>query len=574
MLSKKALAFVVIVLLAVGGGPAVLAVEASQAADTKPSDVKPADAKAADADKSADKAVDKADEEPVLSVTAHSVTVDGKVIKYHATAGYMVVKVEEGKPLPVTTQGRRGLDADSTSGDGGKDDSPKFKDGVKAVSKIFFVAYTLDDAGDPATRPITFLFNGGPGSSSMWLHMGSVAPRRAVLTEEGESLPPPYRMMDNEDTWLDKTDLVFIDPVSTGFSRPMPKEDVKQFHGLKEDIASVGEFIRLYTTRNTRWASPKLMLGESYGTTRAAGLTEYLQSRYGLYLNGVILVSSGLNFEALNFTPQNDLPYITFLPSYATAAWYHKKLSPEMQAKSLEEIASEARSFATGEYTQVLVHGDAASEKEKAHAAVELSRFTGIPANEFLLRRLRLTDFQFFTRLLLADGKYLGRLDARFTGLTYNPGDTDPSGYYDPAEEALEPAFSSGFNDYIRRELKFESDLPYEDLTDVSPWNYGDPYNGFPNTADDLRRAMTRNPYLKVWVTCSYYDLATPFFAAENVIASMNLDPAIRSNVRFTYYASGHMLYIRNSVRAKFRSDFLSFLNDATSQPVIHASAP
>ena len=228
-----------------------------RAADApKADEPKVPDAKSADADKSvADKADTKAEADPPLSITAHSVAVDGNVIKYHATAGYMIVKIEEGKPLPTTTQAARGRDPDPGAAAIDKEDAPKFKDGVKAVAKIFYVAYTLDDVTEPAKRPITFLFNGGPGSSSMWLHMGSVAPRRAVMTDDGESPPPPYRLMDNESTWLDKTDLVFIDPVSTGYSRPMPKEDVKQFHGLKEDIASVGDFIRLYTSRNTRWLS-------------------------------------------------------------------------------------------------------------------------------------------------------------------------------------------------------------------------------------------------------------------------------------------------------------------------------
>ena len=198
---------------------------------------------------------------------------------------------------------------------------------------------------DPASRPLTFAFNGGPGSASVWLHMAAMAPRRANLTDEGEAPPPPYGLTDNESTWLDRTDLVFVDPVSTGYSRPMPKEDPKQFHGLKEDIASVGDFIRLYTSRNARWLSPKIVLGESYGTTRAAGLSDYLQNRYGLYLNGIILVSSVLSFQTLEFTPQNNDPYVGFLPTYATAAWYHKKLGPDLQAKSVREVAAAAGSL-------------------------------------------------------------------------------------------------------------------------------------------------------------------------------------------------------------------------------------
>jgi len=508
-------------------------------------------------------------EEPPLSVTAHSITVGGKILKYHATAGYIVLKEEEGKSL-VKEAGQK-PPGDTTA----ETESSKTKDGLKPKAKIFFVAYTLDDAGDPATRPLTFAFNGGPGSSSVWLHMASVAPRRADLTDEGEAPPPPYGLTDNESTWLDLTDLVFIDPVSTGYSRPVAKEDAKQFHGLKEDIASVGDFIRLYASRNTRWLSPKFILGESYGTTRAAGLSDYLQDRYGLYFNGIILVSSALNFQALQFSPQNNDPYIQFLPSYAASAWYHKKLPADLQAKSVAEVVAAARTFAANDYTTALGRGDLLSAAEKTRLAGELSRLSGLPASDILLWQLRIKDEQFFTHLLRAEGKMLGRLDARFSGFRYEPG-ADALGNqqeYDPSSEAVNGPLGAAFNDYVRRELQFESDLPYELETDVEPWNFGDAENGFPNTVENLRRAMTRNPYLKIWVTCSYYDLATPFFAAESVVASMNLNPAIRANLRFSYYESGHMLYIHKPSRVKFKADFEAFLKDATSQAPVHSAA-
>ena len=406
--------------------------------------------------------------------------------------------------------------------------------------------------------------------------MASVAPRRASLTDEGEAPPPPYQLTDNESTWLDSTDLVFIDPVSTGYSRPVAKEDPSQYHGLKEDIASVGDFIRLYTSRNTRWLSPKFILGESYGTTRAAGLSDYLQNRYGFYLNGIILVSSALNFQALDFTPQNNEPYIQFLPSYAASAWYHKKLPADLQAKSLAEVVAAARVFAANDYAPALGRGDLLSTADKQHLAGELSRFTGLPANDILQWKLRIKDVQFFTHLLRGEGKMLGRFDARFSGFRYEPG-TDVTGYqdweYDPSDEAVTGPLGAAFNDYVRRELQFESDIPYELVADVQPWNFGDAANGFPNTAEDLRKAMTRNPYLKIWVTCSYYDLATPFFGAENVIAAMNLEPSIRANLRFSYYESGHMLYIHKPSRVKFKADFEAFLKDALNQQPVHTTA-
>jgi carboxypeptidase C (cathepsin A) len=414
----------------------------------------PAEPKPADAEK----AEVKADVEPPPSVTAHTITVDGKALKYHATAGYLVLKEEEGKlPAPPAQYGSDPSPEQNGRAEG-KEEAAKSKDGLKPKAKVFFVAYTLDDVADTSKRPVTYLFNGGPGAASIWLHMGSVAPRRAILTDEGEAPPPPYQLADNESTWLDRTDLVFIDPVSTGYSRPMPKESAKQFHGLKEDIASVGDFIRLYTSRNARWLSPKFIMGESYGTTRAAGLSDYLQTRYGFYVNGIILVSSVLYFETNRFTPQNDEPYVSFLPSFATAAWYHHKLSPAMQAKSVAEIAQEARDFATNDYARALRQGDAVSAQERQHIAEELSRFTGIVASEFKLLRLRMTDGMFFQRLLLAEGRYLGRYDARFTGPSYVPGNIGDWEQYDPSFEAVGPVFNAVFNDYIRRELRFESD--------------------------------------------------------------------------------------------------------------------
>jgi carboxypeptidase C (cathepsin A) len=400
-----------------------------------------------------------------------------------------------------------------------------------------------------------------------------VARCRANLTDEGEAPPPPYQLTDNESTWLDRTDLVFIDPVSTGYSRPVAKEDASQYHGLKEDIASVGDFIRLYTSRNTRWLSPKFILGESYGTTRAAGLSDYLQNRYGLYFNGIILVSSALNFQALEFAPQNNDPYIQFLPSYAASAWYHKKLPADLQAKSVTDVVAAARTFAGGEYATALGRGDQLTADDKSRLAGEISRFTGLPASDILLWKLRIKDTQFFTHLLRGEGKMLGRLDARFSGVRYEPGTDGSNDDYDPSDEAVSGPIGAAFNDYVRRELQFESDIPYELETEVEPWNFGDAAGGFPNTAEDLRKAMTRNPYLKIWVTCSYYDLATPFFGAENVVASLNLDPAIRANLRFSYYESGHMLYIHKPSRVKFKADFEAFLKDALNQPPIHSAA-
>lgn len=509
--------------------------------------------------------------EPVLSVTEHTLTVGGKTLKYHATTGYMLLKEEEGKPLtPGSTPSAAPAGGAGAETGAGKDDQDA-RDGLKAKAKIFFTAYTLDGVSDPATRPLTFVFNGGPGSASIWLHMAAMAPRRAALTDEGEAPPPPYQLVDNESTWLDLTDLVFIDPVSTGYSRTLPKESPDQFHGLREDIASVGDFMRLYVSRNARWLSPKFIAGESYGTTRAAGLADYLQNRYGLYLNGIVMISSVLSFQTLEFAPQNIDPYIGFVPTFAVTAWYHHKLPPDLQAKTLEEVAGLAREFGGGDYLLALARGDQLPAAEKQRVAEQLSRFTGLPAAFCLQRKLRVTDSMFFSHLLEDQDKLVGRLDSRFTGLRYEPGTDGVE--YDPSGEAVTGPLTAAFNDYVRRELKFETDIPYEALTNVYPWNFGDAGAGFPNTAEDLRRAMTRNPYLKVWVTCSYYDAATPFFAAENVVAAMNLDPSVRANLSFTYYPSGHMLYIHQPSNRQFKADFAAFLESALHQQPVRAAA-
>jgi carboxypeptidase C (cathepsin A) len=548
--SRRALSLSLISLLACAP---LSAQEKPAAAPDKPAAAeKPADTEKSDKDKEEKEKPD-ADAEPAPVVTEHSVVVNGKSLSYHATAGYIVLKAE------------------GEGGDKDKDDKPKFKDDVKPKAKVFFIAYTLDGATEPGSRPLTFCFNGGPGSSSVWLHMGAMAPRRAKLTDDGEAPPPPYQLVDNESTWLDDTDLVFIDPVSTGFSRPMPGESANQFHGLQEDIASVGDFIRLYTTKNGRWLSPKIVLGESYGTTRAAGLSDYLQNRYGLYLNGIVLVSSVLDFRTLVNSPQNDAPYVAFLPSFATSAWYHKKLPEDLQSKSVEEVAALARDFAGSDYTLALSRGDALGREDSQRVATELAHLTGLSSDWWQQRKLRVTDNLFFTQLLKPEGKIIGRFDSRFTGLRYEPGTDD--GEWDPSDEAVSGPLTAAFNDYVRRELKFESELSYETLTNVFPWDFGSGINGFPNTAEDLRHAMIRNPYLKVWVTCSYYDLATPFYGAEQAVASLNLDPSVRANLRFSYYEAGHMLYIHAPSRAKFKSDYEAFLHDAIAQQQVHTAA-
>lgn len=497
---------------------------------------------------------------PPPIVTDHMLTLPGGVtLKYKAITGYLLLRdAAEGSKAESPGKEQPGHpekeEVDPTKG--------------KPKAQVFFVAYTLEDGSDPSTRPITFAFNGGPGSASLWLHMGALGPRRTVLSDNGEALPPPYKIADNDSTWLDRTDLVFIDPVSTGFSRPAPGENAAQFHGYKEDIAAVGDFIRLWTSRYARWASPKFIVGESYGTTRAAGLSDYLEDRYGLYLNGIVLLSSALKYQTIDFGSGNDVPYPLYLPSYTAAAWYHKRLSPEMQQKSLAEVIAEAESFAATEYLVGLARGDTLPANDRGRLGNELARLTGLDPKYLEQQNLREPAERFFYDLLKDENRSIGRFDSRFTGIRNKPGTDGPDS--DPSFFAVSGPFTATFNEYLRHELKYESDLLYETLANVEPWNFSK--DEYLDVAADLKTAMNRNPYLRVLVCCGYYDLATPYFAARRVVQEMNLDSSIRNNIQLAYYESGHMVYIHAPSRKKFKSDFEQFLNSAlNTAPVNNA---
>ena len=490
----------------------------------------PASAQAAkDADKAGAEKEKKGESDkpaPPPVVTTHEISIAGKPLRYTATAGYLPMKDEEGK--------------------------------LKA--NIFFTAYTKDGA-DPGRRPITFAFNGGPGSSSVWLHLGALGPRRVVMADEGWALAPPYRLADNPDTWLAFTDLVFIDPVTTGFSRPAPGEKPEQFHGLTEDIQSVGDFIRLYATRYQRWASPKFLAGESYGTTRAAGLSGYLQGRYGMYLNGITLVSSVLNFQTISFGSGNDLPYIMFLPSETAAAWYHKKLSPELE-NDFDAAIAEARKFATGDYALALLAGDRLPADRRAAIGRTLARLTGISPDFIERHDLRINAGDFFAELLRAEGNTIGRLDARFT----RPAIPDSDGGFaeDPSYEAIYGTYTALLNGYLRSDLKYENDIPYEILTGrVSPWKF--PEGRYPEVAATLRDAMVQNPSLKVFVAAGYYDFATPFFGAEYTVDHLGLPPALRGNVTLDHFPAGHMMYIQKSSLERLAKDVEGFYEKSST---------
>jgi carboxypeptidase C (cathepsin A) len=459
----------------------------------------------------------------------HSLKIGGQEIKYTATAGTILLKLEDGTPK----------------------------------ASIFYVAYTKDDVSDAGQRPITFSFNGGPGSSSVWLHLGAFGPRRVQMGDAGALLPPPYKLVDNDASLLDITDLVFIDPVSTGYSRAVPGEPAKQFHGIDEDVQSVAEFIRLYATRNKRWASPKFLAGESYGTTRAAGLSGYLQQRFGMYLNGIVLVSSILNFETTEFDAGNDLPYILYLPSYTAIAWYHKKLSPELQG-DLEKAIDESRRFAVGEYADALMTGDRLLPERRKEISEKLARLTGLSANFAEECNLRIQLGHFTKELLRNQRRTVGRLDGRFIGIDADSAGASPD--YDPSMAAIIGPYTGVLLDYVRNDLKFESDLPYEILTPrVQPWSYAAYENRYVNVAETLRSAMTENPFLHVFVGKGYYDLATPFYAADYTFDHLGLDASLRDHLSGAYYEAGHMMYVHPPSLAKLKQDIAKFMSASTA---------
>ena len=470
-----------------------------------------------------------------LSVTKHSVVIGGKENRYTATTGTIVLK-EEGE----------------------KEDK---SEGEQPKASVFFIAYTLEDVDDKRPRPVTFSFNGGPGSSSVWLHLGLLGPRRVLMGEKGDQFPPPHRLTDNEYSLLDKTDLVFVDPVSTGFSRVVTGEKAKTFHDFKKDIESVGEFIRLYTTRYQRWTSPKFLIGESYGTTRAAGLSGFLQERHGMYFNGIMLVSSILNFQTARFFPGNDLPYILFLPSYTATAWYHKRLPEELQ-KDLRTTLTEVETFAMEEYTLALSKGDALPEDKRAQIVQKLARYTGLSDEYIEQTNLRINIHRFVKELLRDERRTVGRLDSRFKGI-----DRDAAGEkfeYDPSIATIQGVYTGTLNDYVRVELGFESDLPYEIMTDrVHPWRYVEHQNQYVNVAETLRKAMTINPFLKVFVANGYYDLATPFLATIYTFNHLALDKSLRENISMGFYKAGHMMYIHQPSLALLKDDLAGFIQSA-----------
>ncbi len=380
-----------------------------------------------------------------------------------------------------------------------------------------------------------------------------------VRVESSTPLPPPAQLVDNEFTLLDSTDLVFIDPVSTGYSRPVPAVQNSEFHGVQEDLRSVGEFIRLWTTRNGRWQSPKFLIGESYGTTRAAGLTGHLQEQLGIYLNGIMLISSVLDFQTLSFNDGNDIGYIVYLPTYAATAWYHKRLSPANETKTLKQIVDEAQAFAQGDYAAALMKGDALDDIDRNRIAERMATLIGLAPKTVLNYRLRIPQWEFSKELLRDQGLSIGRYDSRCTAFERRRAGQAPD--FDPSYSALLGPMTAGLNGYMRGELNYQSDLPYEILADVSPWNW-DANSRYLNVTETLRRSMAFNPYMKVFVARGYYDQSTPLAAAQYTFDHLGLPEKERGRIETHDYEAGHMMYAHRPSLAQLSADLHGFITN------------
>jgi carboxypeptidase C (cathepsin A) len=464
--------------------------------------------------------------EPSLSVTHHTIQLNGIPLKYTATVGYMLLRTETGRPR----------------------------------ANVFFTAYTKDSVEDKSRRPITFAYNGGPGSSSMMLHIGALGPRVVLLDDEGVPPPGPYRLVDNEYSILDVSDVVMVDPVSTGYSRAVEGVNPKEFHGYIKDIEYLGEFIRLYIARNELWASPKFIIGESYGVPRAVGLAEYLQrDTQSIYIKGLILVSittAGLNPYTRSFQPGNDLAFILALPTYTAVAWFHKKLPSDLQGRNLRDVLDEVEEFALEDYNLALMKGNKLPADKEREITNKLARYTGLSPKYIEQTNMRIHNGRFEKELLRDEHQIVGSIDARFKGK-----DADSAGERfesDPAHSAISGAFAAMINQYFRTELKYENDMSYELQGKVSPWDRP----RYLNTAETLRKVMRKNESLKVHIANGYYDIRS-YFADEYAISHLDLNSDFKGRIEISYYESGHMMYIHKPSHAKFKAEIAEFIQSA-----------
>jgi carboxypeptidase C (cathepsin A) len=467
-----------------------------------------------------------------VSVTQHHLGAGGKALDYTATAGTLVIRDDEDKP----------------------------------IANVSYVAYTRHDAKDSPARPVMFAFNGGPGSSSLWLHMGVLGPKRVVVSDPGPTPPAPFKTVDNEFGVLDKTDLVMIDPVGTGLSRAVCDKKDEDFWGVDPDIDSVSRFIAQYVSDNNRWSSPKYLLGESYGTTRAAAIVDYLRSRRSMAFNGLVLVSVATDIEAIFAElPGNDRPYAVYLPGYAAVGWYHHMLPN--QPAALEPFLEEVRRYAAGPFSAALLKGDSLPEDERDAVAEQVHKYTGLSAEYLKAANLRVSEIAFSHELLKAQRKTIGRLDGRFAGPTQDP--LQKYADYDPQSAAISAAFTAAFLDYYHADLKFGQGKTYRAtnfaIGDKWKWTHkpidADGEQPIVNSGVDLAQALVQDANLKVLVLNGYFDLATPFSATEYMMSHLGVPPGTGSRIQMRYYEAGHMMYVNPPSLKKMKSDLDAFID-------------
>lgn len=455
--------------------------------------------------------------------TQGHVSINNKTVNYEATTGFLPLKDKNQKP----------------------------------IANIFFVAYTKSDVSDVRTRPVTFVFNGGPGSSSAWLHMGAIGPKKVVTSEYGKVEMPPktLSLVNNDQCWLDITDLVFIDPVGCGFSKPIGEEKADQFYGYENDVKMTGDFINQWTSQNKRWGSPKFLAGESYGTTRACGVADYMTDTYNMYFNGITLLSCALDFETLREYDTNLLlPYICNLPVYAELAIYHEVITPE---KTADEFVEDVEEFAMNEYAIALLKGDLLSINEKYALAKKMESLIGINADIIFDNNLRIPSWKFRKLLLDKQNLLIGRYDGRLT--MPDPKNDRDYASEDPSATELSGAISATFNDYVRNELNFPIDERFYLIGDVRPWKYAD--GKYLNVTPELRYSMFVNPNMEILIANGRYDLATSYFGTTYAINHMNLPPILQNRITFTYYNGGHMMYLIPSELKKLKDDVSKMYN-------------